>query len=72
MLHAFLFESNTFIINTRLKLAKNQAKAKQYSEAERHLKIIHFLHPHYQPRIIGPILKNKQKTVLSVFTRLYD
>ena len=32
-LHAF-FISNTFISNTRLKLAKNQAKAKQHPEAE--------------------------------------
>ena len=31
--HAF-FISNTFISNTRLKLAKNQAKAKQHPEAE--------------------------------------
>ena len=28
------FISNTFISNTRLKLAKNQAKAKQHSETE--------------------------------------
>ena len=33
MIHAF-FISNTFISNTRLKLAKNQAKAKQHAEAE--------------------------------------
>ena len=31
-LHAF-FISNTFISNARLKLAKNQAKAKQHPEA---------------------------------------
>ena len=32
-LHAF-FMSNTFVSNTRLKLAKNQAKAKQHPEVE--------------------------------------
>ena len=32
-IHAF-FISNTFITNTRLKLAKNQAKAKEHLEAE--------------------------------------
>ena len=32
-MHAF-FISNTFISNARLKLAKNQAKAKQHPEAE--------------------------------------
>ena len=32
-LHAF-FVSNTFISNARLKLAKNQANAKQHPEAE--------------------------------------
>ena len=32
-LHAF-FISNTFISNARLKLVKNQANAKQHSEAE--------------------------------------
>ena len=26
-----------------------------------YLKIIHILHPHYHPKIIGHILKNKQK-----------
>ena len=32
-MHAF-FISNTFISNTRLKLAKNRAKAMQHAEAE--------------------------------------
>ena len=32
-LHAFIFTSNTFICNNRLKLAKNQANAKQHPEA---------------------------------------
>ena len=33
-LHAFLFISNTFISNARLKLVKIQANAKQHTEAE--------------------------------------
>ena len=40
-LHAF-FISNTFISNVRLKLAKNQAKAKQNHEAE-HLLLENYL-----------------------------
>ena len=45
-----------------MKLAKNQANAKQHSEAELLLfETIHILHPHYHPKIIGHILKNKQK-----------
>ena len=32
--HAFFFISKTFINNTRLKLAKNQEKAKQHPEAK--------------------------------------
>ena len=40
--------------NARLKLAKNQAKAKQHPEAELLLfEIIRFSHPHYHPKIIG-------------------
>ena len=34
-LHAFFFISNTFISNAKLKLAKNQANAKQHPEVER-------------------------------------
>ena len=42
--------------------AKNQANAKQHPEAELLLfKLIHILHPHYRPNIIGHTLKNKQK-----------
>ena len=32
--YTLFFKSNTFISNIRLKLAKTQAKAKQYREAE--------------------------------------
>ena len=34
LIHAFLFISNTLLSNVRLKLGKNQANAKQHSEAE--------------------------------------
>ena len=34
MNYTFFFTSNTFISNTRLKLAKNQANAKQHPQAE--------------------------------------
>ena len=58
-LHAF-FISNTFIRNVRLKLAKNQANAKQQLRLNvSYLKITHILHPRYHPKIIGHILKNK-------------
>ena len=57
--HAF-FVSNT-LSNARLKIAKNQANTKQHPEAELLLlKIFHILHPRYQTKIIGHILKNKQ------------
>ena len=58
-LHAFIFTSNTFISNNRLKLAKNQANAKQHPVALS--KIIHILHSRYHSKIIRHILKNKQK-----------
>ena len=41
---------------------KKQADAKQHLRLNFcHLKIIHILHPHYHPKIIGHILKNKPK-----------
>ena len=49
-LHPF-FISNTFISNTRLNLAKIQAKVKQHSETEFcYLIIIYFLHPCYHQK----------------------
>ena len=45
-----------------LKLAKNQANAKQQSEAKRML--IHILHTLDHPKMIVHILKNKQKKCL--------
>ena len=50
------------------KFTKNQANAKQHVENDfSYLKIIHTLHPHYLQKILGHILKNKQKGQ-SVFT----
>ena len=55
------FISNTLVNNARLKLTKNQAKAKQHPTLNFcYLKIIRSL-PRY-PKIIGGILKNVQKT----------
>ena len=56
------FKSNTFISNARLKLAKNQAKAKQHPETELLLFEDYFLYPSYHTKIKGDILKNIQKT----------
>ena len=53
---------NTFTSNIRLKLAKNQADAKPHPEAEPLLfeTYLHSLST-LPPKIIGHILKNKQK-----------
>ena len=53
------FISNTFISNTRLKLAKNNFLRLNFCC----WKIICFLHPGYHQKIIGDILKNAQKQV---------
>ena len=57
--HAF-FISNTFISNARLKLAENQANAKQHSDTEPLLfqNCKFFIHTE---KIIRHILKSKQK-----------
>ena len=64
----------SFISNARLKLEKKNRQ--KLSNTLRlnflHLKIIHFLHPRYQLKIIGDILKNVQKTSASVLMTLYD
>ena len=57
-LHNFLFISNTFISNARLKLAKNQTSANQHPEAE---PLLFENFSHSLVRVIGHILKNKQK-----------
>ena len=59
--------SNTFRSNSTMKLAKNQAKAKQHPEA----KLLLFEHfslssSRYHPKTIGNILLNVQKTRTSV------
>ena len=67
------FISNTFISNARLKSAKNQGNAKQYSTLRLsfcYLKIIRFLHPRYHQKLIGDILKMYKKQV-RVFKRGY-
>ena len=45
-----------------MKVAKNQANAKQHPEAELLLfESFHILHPHFYPKLLQHILKNKQK-----------
>ena len=51
--------NNTFIRNSRLKLAINQAKTKQHLRLIFcYLKIIRFLHLRYHPKVIEDIVKN--------------
>ena len=61
LIPCLLIKNNTFISNTKLKLARNQANAKQHSEAELncYLENIHILHPHCYPKITWSILKYK-------------
>ena len=40
--YTLFFISNTFISNTRLRLAKNQAKAKQQSEAKMSFSVVNY------------------------------
>ena len=66
--YTLFFISNTFISNTRLKSAKNQAKAKQHPEAELLLlENCSRSSSTYHPKIIRHILKNKHKCVLTCF-----
>ena len=61
------FISKTFISNARLKLAQNQANAKQDPEAKLLLfeNYLHSSYPHYHPKMIRYILKNKQVCLYS-------
>ena len=61
------FISKTFISNARLKLAQNQANAKQDPEAKLLLfeNYLHSSYPHYHPKMIKYILKNKQVCLYS-------
>ena len=64
------FISNTFLNNARLKLAKkkiNQILRSILRVNFYYLKIIHILYPCYHPKIIGHILKNKERTDAFVF-----
>ena len=57
-IHAF-YISNNYISNARQKIKQmlsNTLRLKFY-----YLKIVPILHPRYHPKIIGHILKNKQK-----------
>ena len=56
--------SNISISNAKLNLAKNQSHAKQHPDAE--------LCPRYHSRIIGNILKNKQKNNCVWGYEIYD
>ena len=58
------FTSNTFISIARVKFAKKikQMLSNTLRLNFRYLKIIHILHLHYHPKIIGRTLKNKQKS----------
>ena len=53
-----------------MKLAKNQAKAKQCSEAELLLFKICFLHPRYHPKVTGHILKSAQNSKFAFFNEI--
>ena len=66
-----------FTSNTRLKLAKNQAKLSNILRLKFcYLKIIHFLGPNDHRKIIGDILENLRKTCVktcvAVLSRLFD
>ena len=54
--------SNTFLSHAKLKLANNQVNVSNTLRPKLCcLKIIHILHLRYHPKILGHILKNKQK-----------
>ena len=65
-IHAF-FISNIFISNAKLKLANNQAKARQHPEVELLLfENYSLFYPRYHPKIVEDILNNLLKTSTSV------
>ena len=65
-IHAF-FISNIFISNAKLKLANNQAKARQHPEDELLLfENYSLFYPRYHPKIVEDILNNLLKTSTSV------
>ena len=65
-IYAF-FISNIFISNAKLKLANNQAKARQHPEVELLLfENYSLFYPRYYPKIVEDILNNLLKTSTSV------
>ena len=72
--YTLFYVSNTFISNARLKFAKkNKQKLSNTLRLNFHsLKIIRFFHSRFHPEIIGDILKNVQKTRVSVLMTLYE
>ena len=66
--------SNTQFFNKQHFYKQRQAKAKQHTLRLNfhYSKIIRFPHPRYQPKIVGDILKNIQKTSLPALMTLYD
>ena len=62
------FICNTFTSNTRLKLVKNQAKAKQHPEA----KLLLFENYSLSSSMLSSKNNMRQKTGVSVLIRLYD
>ena len=59
-IHAF-FINITFISDNKVKLAKNQEAKVELRLNFCYLKIIHFLHPCYHPKLISDILKKCAK-----------
>ena len=59
--HAFI--SKTFISNPRVKLTKSQAKPNTLRLNFCYLRIIRIFHTGYHPKMIGYILKIKQKNI---------
>ena len=57
-----LFSSNLFISNTKIKqMLSNTLRLNFY-----YLEIIHILHPHYQPKVLGYIVNSKQNCLFSI------
>ena len=71
--HIF-FISNTFISNTRLKLANHQEKLSSTTFTQLnnfcYLKIIWFLHPRYHPKVIVHVQKIVQNSPCACFNKM--
>ena len=64
------FVSSTFIRNTRLKLAKNQEKSKQHTEAQLSLFENYSISSYTSSKNNVHILKNMLKTTAYILTRV--